>query len=676
MKVFESNKIKNVAVVAHGGAGKTSFIESLLFNNSLVNRLGKVDDGTSNMDYLPEEIKRKMTISMALAPLVKDDIKINFLDTPGYADFIGDVKSALRVVESLLFTICGVSGVEVQTELIWDYADEVKKPRLVYINKMDRENANFFSAIKQMRELFSEKLIIPVQIPIGSAETFIGVVDLLSMEAYEYKDGKSMKASIPPNLLAEAEALRSDLIEAAAEGDDEIMNKYLEGEDLTNDEIAKGLKLAILSGRVVPVLCGSALKNIATDLVLDFVSMYMPTALETGNVDENGAFSAFVFKTISDNFVGKISMMKIFSGKIKPDTILYNSSKEQEEKITNILVPTGKTQESIIQAFAGDIIAVTKLQYTQTGDTLCTKAKPVILPGIDFPIPTLSMAISPKSKNDEDKLGVALSKIIEEDPTIAVKKDATTGETTLRGLGELHIDCVVERMQRKFGVDIVLSEQSVPYKETVTNLVEKIEGKHKKQSGGHGQYGHVFISMEPNPTSEFEFVETVFGGSVPRNYIPAVEKGLREAMAEGVLAGYPVTNIKVNLTDGSYHPVDSSEMAFKIAAALAFRTAMEKAKPILIEPIMKVIITVPKNFTGDIMGDMNSKRGRILGMDEAGKNQVIIALAPLSEMARYSIELKSMTQGRGSFAMEFEKYDEVPSHIASKVIEKKKHLSK
>jgi len=673
LKTYESNKIRNVGIVAHGGAGKTSLTESLLFNAGAITRLGKVDDGNTAMDYLPEEIKRKITISTALAPIEWRGHKINLLDTPGYSDFIGDVIGTLRVVDSLIFTVCAVSGVEVQTEIIWDLAEEKGLPRIVYINKMDRENANFYNTLHQLQNTFSGKHIVPIQLPIGSEDAFKGVVDLIKMKALNFDaSGKVTETDIPSDLLDDANTYRLGLVEAAAEGDDELLMKYLDGEELTTDEICHGLKLGIMQDKVVPVLCGSALKNLGTSLLLDVIIDYLPSPVSNIPPDRNLStepFSALVFKTVADPYVGKINYLRVFSGILKPDSVVYNANKEAEEKIGQLLIMTGKNQQSVTEAYPGDIIALTKLQTASTGDTLTVKSKPQLLEGIKFPTPTLTVAVQPKSKGDEDKLSNALSRLLEEDPTIRVEKNLETKETLLYGMGEIHLDVIVERLQRKFGVEVTSSEPKIPYRETIKIAANNVEGKHKKQSGGHGQYGHVFINLEPNPDSEFEFKETIFGGAVPKQYIPAVEKGIRESMTDGILAGYPVTNVKVTLTDGSYHPVDSSEMAFKIAASLAFKKAMEKAKPVLLEPYMNVEVIVPEQFMGDIIGDFNSKRGRILGMEPKGKYQVIRACVPLAEMHRYAIDLKSLTQGRGSFSMSFAQYEEVPQHIAEKIIE-------
>ncbi|MBE3571512.1 MAG: elongation factor G [Moorella humiferrea] len=676
MKVYPSSSIRNVGIVAHGGAGKTSLTEALLYNAGATKRLGRVDEGNTVTDYHPEEIKRKVTINTALAFAEWQDNKINILDTPGYSDFFGDVVSALRVVDSVIVVVSAVAGVEVQTEVVWEEAETRRLPRLAYVNKMDRENANFQKAVETMRERFKGH-IVPVQLPIGAAETFSGVIDILEQKAYTYDgNGNEKVGPVPDEYKDEVASLRETIVEAAAEGDDELLMKYLDGEELTPDEIRRGLKQAIAEGKVIPVLCGSALKNMGVKPLLDYIVNYLPSPTDAAGKEaselEKENLAVLVFKTLADPYVGRLSMLRVYSGILKSDSSVYNANKENEEKIGQLFTLQGKNQATVSELRPGDIGAVAKLQFTTTGDTLTTKANPVKLEGIDFPEPTLPVAIRPKSKGDEDKLSNALARLLEEDPTLRLSKNNETRETILTGMGESHLDITLERLQRKFGVDVEMSTPKVPYRETIRTSVTRVEGKHKKQTGGHGQYGHVFIDMSPLPDKEFEFTETIFGGAVPRQYIPAVEKGIREAMQEGILAGYPVTNIKVNLADGSYHTVDSSEMAFKIAAGIAFRKAVEQAKPVLLEPIMNVEITVPEQFMGDIMGDLNSRRGRILGMEAKGKNQVIRAQVPLAEMYRYAINLKSITQGRGHFKMDFSHYEEVPANIAEKIIQEAK----
>jgi elongation factor G len=671
LKTYTPEKIRNVGITAHGGAGKTTLTEAILYNAGLLSRLGKVDDGTTVTDYLPEEIKRKVTITSTLAPMEWNNTKINFVDTPGYADFIGEVKGTLRAVDNLLMVVCGVSGVEVQTEVIWDFANEKNMPRIIFINKLDRENSNFNKVLSELKESFGTS-IVPIQIPIGSEANFSGLVDILQLKAFSFKDGKATEIPIPNDLEEEVQVYRDALMESAAEGDDELLMKYLEGEELSPEEIIKGFKNGVKEAKIFPVLVGSALNNIGIPNLINAVVDFLPSPQELSEKDLlQEAPAALVFKTLADPYVGKLSFFRVFTGSLKTSDSILNANIEKEEKVGHFLMVRGKTQENLSEVMAGDIAAVAKLQETLTGHTLCLKSKPQILEGIEFPEPTLSVAISPKSRGDEDKVGNALSRLLEEDPTLKVEKNLETKESILKGMGDLHLEIIMDRMKAKFGVEVEMRTPKVPYRETIRGTV-KIQGKHKKQSGGAGQYGDVWLTLEPLPDADFEFHETVFGGAVPRNYFPAVEKGIREAMQEGILAGYPVTNVKATLVDGSYHPVDSNEMSFKIAGSLAFKKGMEKANPVLLEPIMNVEILCPEQFMGDIMGDLNSKRGRIMGMEPKGKLQVIRAQAPLAEMFRYAIDLKSITQARGSFKMELSHYEDVPQRIAEDIINSKK----
>jgi elongation factor G len=666
LKNYPTEKIRNIGVVAHGGAGKTSLVEAMLFNTGAITRLGRVEDGTTTADYLPEEISRQITIHTSLVPCEWQGCKINALDTPGFADFIADVKAALRVADSLLFVISAVDGVEVQTEVIWDYADEAGLPRVVFINKMDRENANFFKVLEEMREKFKVNFA-PVLLPIGQAADFTGVVDMIENKAYAFTGGKASETAIPEEMKGILAENREKLIEAAVEADDELMMKYLEGEELTGDEIRSGLKKGVATSKVVPVLCGSATKNMAVVNLMDVLVNYCPPPENRGSEP----FSGLVFKTLSDPYVGRMNYLRVFSGKLSSDSLVLNSTKEKTEKIGQVLFVRGKSSTPVNEVSCGDIAVLVKLQETGTGDTLCDKDYPVKMEGIKFPEPTLTVAIQPKSKADEDKLSNALAKLLEEDPTVRVEKNTETKQTLLTGMGETHLDILVDRLKRRYGVDVTTEEPKIPYRETIRGEV-KVEGKYKKQTGGRGQYGHVWLRLEPLADEPFAFGEEIFGGAVPKQYVPAVEKGVREAMQEGVLAGYPVTGVKVVLYDGSYHPVDSSELAFKIAASMAFKKGTQQASPVLLEPIMEVEVTVPENFMGDVIGDFNTKRGRILGMEPAGKKTKIKALVPLAEMTRYAIDLKSMTQGRGSFRMRFSSYEEVPAYLAEEVIKKAK----
>ena len=663
MKNYQTEQIRNLGVVAHGGAGKTSLVEAMLFNTGVLSRLGRVEDGTTTSDYHPEETARQITVHTSLVPCEWNGTKINLLDTPGFSDFIGEVKGALRVSDCAMFVVSAVDGVEVQHEVIWDITNDLKLPKIVFINKMDRENANFDKVLDDLKAKFKANFV-PVQIPIGAFNTFNGIVDIINEKAFT-GEGKGKDAAVPGELADEVANYREQLVEAAAEGDDDLTMKYLEGEELSPEEMKDGLKKSLSLSKFVPVLAGSATKNIGVAHLLDVVKSYLPAPEK-----KDGPLAALVFKTIADPYVGKMNFLRVFSGTLKSDSVVYNSKKEKNEKIGNVLFVRGKNTFQTDSVPTGDLAVVVKLQDTGTGDTLCEKDKPVVLEGIDFPVPTLTVAIAPKSKNDEDKLGDAVSKILEEDPTLRVEKNTETKQTLLTGMGELHLNIMVEKLKRKYGVDVVMTDPKVPYRETIRSKVE-VEGKHKKQSGGRGQYGHVWIRFEPTD-EDFVFAEEIFGGSVPRQYFPAVEKGLREAVMEGVLAGYPTTGLKATLYDGSYHTVDSSELAFKIAAHLAFKKGATQAKPVLLEPIMYVEVLVPENFMGDIISDFNTKRGRVLGTESKGKQILIKANVPLSEMYRYAIDLKSMTQGRGFFTMEFSSYEEVPGRLADDIIKKTK----
>lgn len=682
MKEYKSDKLRNVGIVAHGGSGKTSLTEAMLFNSGAVNRLGRVDDGSATTDFEPEEVKRKVTINTALAPCEWRDHKINFIDTPGYADFVAEVKSALRAVDSTLIVLCAASGVEVETEKVWNYASELSLPRIGFINKMDRENADFYSVVDSMKEKFGNG-VVPVQLPIGAQDTFKGIVDLITMKAYlAEKNGKEyIESDIPADILEQAEAARMVLIEAAAEGNDELLTKYLEGEELTDDEVVSGLLTGISQAKVFPVLCGSAVKNIGIQQALDSIVKYLPApginpvigyhpvTKEPVERSASDPFSGIVFKTTADPFVGRLSYIRLYSGSIKPDSTLYNATKDKAERIGTLFTLRGKQQDPVTAVHAGDIVVVAKLQETGTGDSLCDKDKPILFETISYPKPMFVRAIEAKNKGDEDKIGQALARLMDEDPTFKVRKDVETHQLLIYGMGELHLDIMTERMKRKFGVETLLANPRVPYRETIRGSA-KVEGKHKKQSGGHGQYGHVWLQLDPlTPGAQFEFVDSIFGGSVPRQYIPAVEKGVRDALNGGVLAGYPMVDVKVTLTDGSYHTVDSSEMAFKIASTMALRKGALQAKPVLLEPIYAVEVIVPESYMGDVIGDLNTKRGRIQGMEPIGGGLGRIkAQVPMAEMFRYSIDLRSITQGRGNFDMNFSHYEDVPARIAENII--------
>lgn len=664
MKTYDTMNLRNVCLVGHGGSGKTSLAEAFLFNSGSVSRMGKVSEGNTVSDSLPEEIKHKMSISTSLIPVEWQGVKINVLDTPGYSDFFGEVKSALRVAESGVVVLCSVPGLEVQAEIILDMMEEQKLPRIIFINKLERENANFTKVLDQLKATFPSMRFAPLNLPLGQEAQFQGVIDIIERKAYVYENNASGKYKVqemPAEYQADVASFRDVLAEAVAEADDEVLTKYLEGETLSDDDLKKGLKAAFSHNLVVPVLAGSALKNIGTSNLLHFFIDNAPAP----QVNEEKC--ALVFKTLADPYVGKMSFLRAYGGNLLADSVVYNSTKEKEEKLGTPFILRGKNQDPVHVIPAGDIAVVAKLLDTGTGDTLCSKEKPIQLEGLDFPVPRLPVAIAPKSKGDEDKLGSALARLADEDLTIRMEKNVETKELLLYGMGEMHLEILMEKLQRKFGVGVNMRVPRVPYRETISKTV-KVEGKHKKQSGGHGQYGHVWINLEPLTEGDFEFSEEVFGGSVPRQYFPAVEKGIREAMSEGVLAGYPVTGFKATLCDGSYHAVDSSEMAFKLASIIAFRKGAEMAKPTLLEPIAEAEIRVPEAFMGEVIGDLNGKRGRVLGMEAQGRFQIIRAHVPQSEMMRYAIDLKSMTQGRGTFKIRFLKYDEVPSKISEGII--------
>lgn len=679
---FDSAKIRNVVLLSHSGAGKTSLGEAMLFCSGVINRLGSVVDGTTVSDYDPAEIKRQISINLSVLPYQWKDCKVNVIDTPGYPDFVGEVKAGIRVCEGAIVVVCAVSGVEVGTEQVWGYASEANLPCFILVNKMDRENANFYNVLKDIQAKLSARCL-PVQLPIGSQKDFQGVVDLINRKGYAGSGAQLKEIEVPASLAEEVASYREKLVEAVIEVDDDVINRYLEGGEISDEEIYRCLKKAVKQRKVVPVFVGSALKNIAVSLLMDAVVEYMPSLVECGGVKVRNAstgaeetvapaadapLSALVFKTINDPRAGKISYFKVYSGTISSNSQVWNSEKNTLERVGQLFVVRGKMQEPVSQLVAGDIGAVAKLAVTGTGETLSVREYPLKLPAIDFPQPVLNMAVHPRSRADLDKMSTVLPKLCEEDPTLKVQREVDIGEILLCGMGEAHLEVAAERLSSKYGVEVNLELPKVPYRETITIPV-KAEYKHKKQTGGHGQYGHVFLELEPLPRgSGFEFTERVVGGAVPRNYIPAVEKGVNEARAEGVLAGYPVVDIRVTLYDGSSHPVDSSDMSFKIAGAQALKKGLAQGQPVLLEPVMNMTITVPESFTGDIIGDLNTKRARVLGMRPVDGFNVIQAQAPLAEVLRYAVDLRSITQGRGTFTMEFSHYEEVPPQIAQKII--------
>lgn len=681
-------QVRNIALISHQGAGKTSLAESMLFAAGAVQRLGSVDDGTSASDYDPLEIERHMGINLSLLSFEWNKTKLNLIDTPGYADFVGEVRSGLRVTEGAVVVVCAASGVEVGTEQMWGDADKVALPRLVYVNKMDRDNADFFSTVEGIQAKLSARCL-PVQLPIGSQSDLKGIVDLIDMKAYI---GKALEETeIPAELKEQAETSRDKLVEAAVEIDDDLISKYLEGESISNEEVFSAIRKSIAAGKLAPILVGSAMQGIGTQPLLNGICNYMPAPddrdaamaknASSGDQEEiqpdpGSPLASLVFKTSADPYVGKLSYFRVYSGVVASNSQVWNANKNSMERVGQLFTMLGKNQQPLPQIAAGDIGVVARLSVTTTGDTLCAREHPVVFEGIDFPHASFSMAIQPDTKTDLDKMSTALPRICEEDPSLQTRREPDTAEFIISGVGDTHLEIVKEKMRRKFGVAVRLDTPKIPYKETIT-VTTKAEHKHKKQSGGHGQYGHVLLELEPLPRSGgFEFAEKIFGGSIPQNYIPSVEKGVNEARHEGVLAGCPVVDVKVTLYDGSVHSVDSSDIAFKIAAAQALKKGLSQGQPVLLEPIMKLKITVPETYTGDIMSDLNSKRGRVLGMNPAGGYNVIDAQAPYSELVRYAIDLRSMTQARGEFVMEFDHYEDVPAHLAQKVIGEMKKTAK
>ena len=656
----------------------------MLFSSGAIQRLGTVADGTSTSDYDPLEVERHMGINLSLLPIQWQGMKLNLIDTPGYADFIGEVRSGLRVTDGAIIVVCAASGVEVGTEQMWGAAETANLPRLIFVNKMDRDNADFFSALKRIQAKLSPKCL-PLQLPIGSQKDFQGVIDLVTMKAYTGTDSQGVE--VPSALREQAEASREKLVEAAVEIDDDLINKYLEGEHIDNDEIVTAIKKSTIAGKLVPAFVGSALQGIGTQQVLNGICSYLPSPEEkvaivtknvsTGNQEESkhdseSPLSALVFKTTADPYVGKLSYFRVYSGVISGNSQVWNANKNSMERIGQLFTMLGKNQQSMPEVTAGDIGAVARLNLTTTGDTLCTREQSVILPGIEFPKANFSMSIQPQTKTDLDKMSTVLPRICEEDPSLQTRREADTNEFIISGVGDNHLEIAREKIRRKFGVEVKLDLPKIPYKETIT-MSTKAEYKHKKQTGGHGQYGHVFLELEPMPRGGgFEFTEKIFGGAIPQNYIPSVEKGVNEAKQEGVLAEYPVVDVKVSLYDGSFHAVDSSDIAFKIAGAQAFKKGLSQGQPVLLEPIMNLKATVPETYTGDITSDLNTKRGRMLGMNPGNGINVIEAQAPYAELLRYALNLRSLTQGRGSFTMEFDHYEEVPAHISQKIIADKK----
>ncbi len=687
MKDYNMNNIRNIGILGHSAVGKTSLSEALLFCSNTIDRLGIVEDGTTVSDFDNEEKKRRISLTTSILPFKFNNIKINVVDTPGYFDFLGECIEGMRAVDTAIITVCAVSGVQVGTEKAWDYCDKIKLPRTFFINKLDRENANFEKTLEDIKSHFG-KVAVPIQYPIGEEENFIGVVNVITKRAriYNPKTKRMEEGEIPEDLIDKIDECKSMIIEAVAETDEVLLDKYFNDEELTDLEIYEGLINGCTSGEIAPVMCGSATKAIGINTLLEDIVECFPSpkyaisqksvSLDKNedvfiDINEKDPFSALVFKTIADPFVGKISLFRVITGKLNGEKDVVNTNKNKSEKLSNVFFIRGKNQIQTKEIVAGDIGAVSKLQYTETGDTLCDDKFKIIYDKINFPKPNLSMAVLPKNKGDEDKISLGLNKLLDEDPVLSLSRDTENAETIISGLGETHLEVVASKLKSKFGIDVLLRLPKVPYRETIKGSAD-VQGKHKKQSGGHGQYGDVKILFEPRDDGkeELEFIDKVVGGVVPKNFIPAVEKGLRECMNQGVIAGYPVIRLRATLHDGSYHPVDSSEMAFKVAASLAYKKGIESAKPILLEPIMHVDIIIPNDYMGDIMGDINKKRGRVIGMEPEGReNQRVIAEVPMSEMFKYATDLRSITQGRGSFEMRFERYEEVPSTEVNKIIE-------
>jgi elongation factor G len=684
VNVYEGKNIRNVGIVGHGGSGKTSLVSAALFDTGATNRLGRVDDGNAPTDYDEDEIERKITISAKLAFCEWNKNKINMLDTPGFGNFIQEARGALRVCDAAIVVVDAVSGVMVQTEKSWGYAEEFQLPRLVVVNRMDRDTASFERSLESIQQTLG-RMCVPIQIPIGEERGFKGVADLVQMKAFVYQtdgSGKFSETAIPADIAARVQEYREKLIESVAESDEKLMEKFFDSGSLSDEEMITGLKKQVSDGKLYPVLYTSATGNIGIQPLLNTILNLLPDAVSRGKVQgkdahdkdierkiaDNETFSAFVFKTFSDPFTGRISLYRVYSGTLTTELQPYNANKGALERFGSIALLQGKTQITVPKLHAGDIAAVAKLKETQTGDTLCDKAHVITYPAVKWIEPVISFAIEPKSRGDEEKISTAIHKLMDEDLGIRYAREPQTKEFLLSGQGQMHVEMAVARLKKRYGVEVLLHPPKVPYRETIKGKAD-VQGKHKKQSGGHGQYGDCKIRMEPLPRGgEFEFVNEIFGGAIPRNFIPAVEKGIQEARQKGVLAGFPTVDFRVILYDGSYHDVDSSEMAFKIAGSLAFKKAIREARPILLEPVMNVEVQGPEEFAGDLMGDLNSRRGRVQGMEVRGHATIIKAQVPLSEMLTYASDLTSKTGARGSYSMEFSHYDEVPGHLADKVI--------
>ena len=678
MKVYDAPSIRNVALIGHSGAGKTQLASALLFDAGAVNRFGRVDDGTTVTDYDEEEIIRKHTLSCSLAFAEWNKHKINIIDTPGMSNFLSDSRAAMRVADAALVVIDAVHGVEVSTEKMWTTAQELEVPRMVVLNRLDRERASVDRSLDSLRSAFG-RTVIPVQLPIGEERNFKGVVDLVTMTAWTFsgENGKPAQAPVPADLQTQADAAREALIEMVAEADDALMEKFFDAGTLSQEDLVAGLKRAVAASRIFPLFCVSAAANVGVQPLLDGIVNYVPSPAERGvqladdsrrAAGDSGPVAAFVWKTVADPFAGRITMFRVISGVLKSDSTVTNANRETPERLGHLLLLQGKTQTSVPEVRAGDIGAVAKLKETLTGELLIDKAATLRMHPITFPEPVISYAIEPKSRGDEEKISTSMHRLQEEDPSIRYSRDPQTKELLLAGQGQLHIEVTVAKLKRRFGVEVLLKPPRIPYRETINAAVEA-HGRHKKQTGGHGQFGDCKVKFEPLPRgSEFQFVDDIFGGAIPRQFVPAIEKGLQDARMRGFLAGYPMVDFRATVIDGSYHAVDSSEMSFKMAASLAFKDGMSRARPTLLEPVMDVEVYTPSDYAGDLMGDLNSRRGRIGGMDTRGASTVIRAKVPMSEMLTYEQHLTSATGGRGSYHMEFSHYEEVPQHLHGKIV--------
>ena len=688
MKVYSANQIRNIVVLGHSGSGKTTLVEAALNVSGVTSRIGKVDEGNTVSDYEAEEIRRKVSINTSIIPIEWKENKINFIDTPGYFDFAGEVKEALAAADLALIVVSAKSGIEVGTEKAWEYATEAGIPKIIFVNNMDDENADFDKVVEDMKEAFG-KSVAPLQVPFKENGKFTGFVNAIKKAGRKYVEGRTQECDVPAGMEGEVELMHSMISEAVAETDDALLEKFFEEEPFTVEEIEAGVKAGLLDGSVTPVFCGVANATLGVRVLLNSILQFAHSPEEfrpemtvvnpkndeeiTIQCNDKEPFAAFVFKTIADPYVGRLSLLRVFSGKLKKDDIMYNTKKDSTEKAGQLFVMRGKEQLPVEELKAGDIGAIAKLNSAETQDTLCAKDRPVLFPDIVFPPSLLSMALAPKAKGDEDKISQAFAKLLEEDKTLKLEVNPETKQTVVSGIGDTHLDVLVNKLRTKYKLEVELSDPIIPFREMIKGKV-KVQGKYKKQSGGHGQYGDVHIEFEPSGdlTKDYVFEEKIFGGAVPRQYFPAVEKGIQESVKAGPMAGYPVVGLKATLVDGSYHAVDSSEMAFKMATSMAFKDGFMKAKPAILEPIAKVIITVPDDYTGDVMGDMNKRRGRILGMEKVGKKQVISAEAPMAEMFKYSTDLRSMTQGRGEYTLEFDRYEEASKEVQDKIVAQRK----